>query len=195
MLGLFEDGKDINQEKINIKEAINYIAEAWNHVTEETIWNCWKKTGILPSVTNEEIDDAIQIQQETMDDYAADIGQMINELDTDDPSAALLADALNGFFRDLEEIPTEEILSDDDIIRLIQEQENENYENSDSEEEQILVPPSDALKSLQTWITFFEQQKIDEFSIEDMKIFEKYFKMVKRLEQQSRKQVSITDFF
>ena len=40
MLGLFEDEKDINKEKINIKEAINYVAEAWNHVTEETIQNC-----------------------------------------------------------------------------------------------------------------------------------------------------------
>ena len=128
-----------------------------------------------------------------MDDDAADIGQMINELDMDDPSAALLADVLYDFFRDLEEIPTEEILSDDDIIRLIQDENDEN--DSNSEEEQILVPPNDALKSLQTWITFFEQQEIDEFSTEDMKIFEKYFKMVKQLEQQSRKQVSITDFF
>ena len=195
MLGLFEDGKDINKEKINIKEAINYVAEAWDHVTEETIQNCWKKTRILPSLTNEEIDDAIQIQQEMMDDDAADIGQMINELDRDDPSAALLADALNDFFHDLDEIPTEEILSDDDIIRLIQDQENENDENSDSEEEQMLVPPSDALKSLRTWITFFEQQEMDEFFTEDMKIFEKYFKLIKRLEKQSRKQVSITDFF
>src|SRR5437763_12741593 len=100
---------------------------------------------------------------------------MINELDTDDSSAALLADALNDFFCDLEEIVTEEILSDDDIIRLIKE--NENDENSDSKEKQILVPSSDALKSLHTWITFFEQQEIDEFSTEDMKIFEKYFKM------------------
>ena len=193
MLGLFEDGKDINKEKINIKEAINYVAEAWNHVTEETIQNCWKKTGILPSLTNEEIDDAIQIQQEMMDDDAADIGQMINELDMDDPSAALLADVLYDFFRDLEEIPTEEILSDDDIIRLIQDENDEN--DSNSEEEQILVPPNDALKSLQTWITFFEQQEINEFSTEDMKIFEKYFKIVKQIEHQSRKQVSITDFF
>jgi hypothetical protein len=49
MLSLFEDGKDINKEKINIKEAIDYLADAWGHVTEETIHNCWKKTGILPT--------------------------------------------------------------------------------------------------------------------------------------------------
>jgi len=40
MLDLFEDGKDINIEKINIKEAIDYVAEAWGCVTEKTVWNC-----------------------------------------------------------------------------------------------------------------------------------------------------------
>ena len=194
MLDLFEDGKDINKEKINIKEAINYVAEAWDHVTEETIWNCWKKTGILPSLSNEEVDNAAQIRREMMDNETADINEIINELDMDNPSAASLANALNGFFHDLEEISTEELLNEDDIIRLIQDQDQED-DNGDSEEEQTLVPPSDALKSLQTWITFFEQQEIDELCVEDMKIFEKYFKIVKRLEQQSRKQVSITDFF
>ncbi len=37
MLDLFEDGKDINIEKINIKETIDYVAEAWEYVTEETV--------------------------------------------------------------------------------------------------------------------------------------------------------------
>ena len=29
MLKLFKDSKDINKEKINIKEAINYLVDAW----------------------------------------------------------------------------------------------------------------------------------------------------------------------
>ena len=58
MLNLFEDSKDINKEKINIKEAIDYIAEAWDSVTEETVWNCWRKTGILPSLSDEDRDNA-----------------------------------------------------------------------------------------------------------------------------------------
>ncbi|GES96226.1 tigger transposable element-derived protein 6-like [Rhizophagus clarus] len=61
VLELFEDGKDINKEKINVKKAINYVSNAWNHVTKETIWNCWKKTGILPLSTNEDIDNASQV--------------------------------------------------------------------------------------------------------------------------------------
>jgi len=76
----------------------------------------------------------IQIQQEMIDDNAADISQIINELNRNNLFATLLADALNDFFHDLNEILTEEILSDNDIIRLIQDQENENDENNNSEE-------------------------------------------------------------
>ena len=47
MLQLFEEGKDINKEKINIKEAIDYLADAWDNVIDETIFNCWIKTGIF----------------------------------------------------------------------------------------------------------------------------------------------------
>ena len=37
------------RNKLNIKEAIDYITEAWENVTQITIRNCWLKTGILPS--------------------------------------------------------------------------------------------------------------------------------------------------
>jgi len=40
MLKLFKNDKDINKKKINIKEAINYLVDAWGQVTEETIHNC-----------------------------------------------------------------------------------------------------------------------------------------------------------
>ena len=59
ILKLFEEGKDINKEKVNIKNAIDYLADAWENVTDETIFNCWVKTGILPSNEND-MDDAIQ---------------------------------------------------------------------------------------------------------------------------------------
>ncbi len=59
MLQLFKEGKDINKEKINIKEAIEYLANTWHNVTEETTCNCWNKIRILPSSTNENIDNVI----------------------------------------------------------------------------------------------------------------------------------------
>jgi len=193
MLDLFEDGKDINKEKINIKEAIDYVAESWDCVTEKTVQNCWRKIGILPSLSDEDRDNASRIQQGSVDEETADINQMIKELNTDDPSAASLANALNNFFQDLEGIPTEDILDENDIIKLVQEETRE--ENSGSDEEDTLVSPGDALKTLKTWISYFEQQYDDEFCVEDLKLFKGYFKIIKRLEQQSRKQASIMDYF
>ena len=198
MLRLFEEDKDINKEKINIKEAIDYLADAWRNVTEETIINCWIKTGILPTSSNEDVTDAMHTQQEIMGEEMANIDQIIGELDIEsDPCANLLADAINDFFVDLEEnIPTEKILSDDDIVKLIQE-EAHGDENSDddSDEEPALVSFGNAFKSLKTWMDFFEQQSLDEFDVEDMHVFKKYFTIVQRLELRSRKQTSITGFF
>ena len=133
------------------------------------------------------------MHHEMMDNEKADVNQMIEELNMDDPFAASLANTLNNFFQDLEEIPTEDILNETDIIRLVQDETRD--ENSDSEEEDTLVSPGDALKFLETWISFFEQQYDNEFCVEDLKLFKKYFKIIKRLEQQSRKQASIMDYF
>ena len=103
---------------------------------------------------------------------------------------------MTDYFHELEEVLIEDILNDDDIIQLVQEEIHEEDDtNDDSEEEPILISPNEALKSLQTWITFFDQQQIDEFSIEDGYIFKKYLNVVRRLEVQSRKQALITDFF
>ncbi|CAB4400822.1 unnamed protein product [Rhizophagus irregularis] len=198
MLELFEEGKDINKEKINIKESIDYLTDAWENVTEETIHNCWIKTGILPSSTNEDITDATQAQREKIDDEVANINQIIRELGaTEDPHNAVLADAINDYFLDLEkEIPTEDILDDNDIVRLVQEEMCDGEINEiDSEKEEIQVSLDNALKSIQTWISFFEQQQSDEFNIDDLYIFKKYFKITKRLEFQSKKQIQITQFF
>ncbi|CAG8725359.1 7060_t:CDS:1, partial [Acaulospora morrowiae] len=88
----------------------------------------------------------------------ADINQIVEDLNKTDSYVALLVDALNDFFNDLEEkIPTEAILSENNIIKLIQEEMEEVNENDKSEEESILISFGDAVKSLTNWITFFEQ--------------------------------------
>ena len=54
-----------------------------------------------------------------MDHETDSINQIIEEikeLDEFDPHAPLLADALNDFFHELEEIPASEVLNDDEII-------------------------------------------------------------------------------
>ena len=119
MLNLFEDEKDINSKKINIKAAINYVAEAWSCVIEQTVLNCWRKTGILPSLSDEDIDDALQIQEEEMDNEKADIDQIIKEFDMNNSSTFSLANALTNFFQNFEGILIKDILDENNIIRLI----------------------------------------------------------------------------
>jgi len=58
ILTLFEESEDINKKKVNIKEAIDYLVDAWDNVTSETISNCWIKTEILPSSTEDDIANA-----------------------------------------------------------------------------------------------------------------------------------------
>ena len=62
--------------------------------------------------------------KEIIDDETTDLDHIIGELNNvDDPNAILLADALNDFFNNLEEIiSTEAILNDDNIINLIKKE-------------------------------------------------------------------------
>ncbi|GBB93958.1 hypothetical protein RclHR1_22610001 [Rhizophagus clarus] len=130
ILKLFEEGKDINKKKVNIKKVIDYLADAWENVTDETIFN-------------------------------SDTDQVIEDLsmESDVPFASSLAGALNDFFNNLEEeIPTEDILDENNIIKLVQEEMDENEDNSSDDSENVpeLVSLNDATKSLQTWMTFFK---------------------------------------
>ncbi|CAJ0826200.1 6397_t:CDS:2 [Entrophospora sp. SA101] len=61
----FDNGTYNQRDKLNVKEAIYFIAEAWNNVTETTIQNCWIKTGIFPNkyLNDEEIISLVQFEE------------------------------------------------------------------------------------------------------------------------------------
>ena len=67
-LQLFDDIMESNSQntisKYNIKHAIYNVSSAWNNVTMETIQNCWRKTGILPTPSLECIFDFICIDND-----------------------------------------------------------------------------------------------------------------------------------
>ena len=46
----------IYRNKLNVKQAIDFIAESWSDVTDVTIQNCWSKTGILSDISEVEIE-------------------------------------------------------------------------------------------------------------------------------------------
>ena len=55
--------KDVNAKapelakKLNLLHAINFLVEAWNGVTENTLKNCWRKSGLVSGPErNEEVE-------------------------------------------------------------------------------------------------------------------------------------------
>ncbi|CAG8545892.1 4356_t:CDS:2 [Dentiscutata heterogama] len=133
------------------------------------------------AITEDNITDATQIQQDILSYEEEDTNQIIANNLYSDSYANLLANALNDFFYSLnEDIPTENILNDNDIINLIQAEmcnENDSSNHSDDSEEELeFVLLSDASKSLHMWVTFFEQQQSDEFKKEDIKFLKTILK-------------------
>ncbi|CAB5372344.1 unnamed protein product [Rhizophagus irregularis] len=184
----FDRGINRETNKLNIKEAIDYIAEAWENVTQTTIRNCWVKTGILPS--SDCIIDDVNMQ-----------GIELNELDElNEINLDLLpeADDLREYFHMLDhDIPTEEHLTDEQIINLLQDEGNESNSEGDisDDEEAMLVTEKKGVEALKTFINYFEQQNDPEFNIDELHVFRKYLRILKVREFNSKHQTTLDIFF
>ena len=112
-----------------IKEAIEYLANAWREVDKITIANCWQKTGIFPA-DEQDINLAIQIQtsaaeqvEQIVDDLVIDFTKQISPThDNSEELTSNLTEFLNTFQQD---IITEESLNDHQIIELVMEEARE----------------------------------------------------------------------
>ncbi|CAG8739261.1 7440_t:CDS:2, partial [Rhizophagus irregularis] len=127
----FDSGIDHIENKLNLKEAIDYIAEGWNNI----------KTGILPTYDDDNDGDIDE------DDLESDLdGDDIEDFLDNLPNS----DDIIEYFQMLDhEIPTEENLTDEEIVNL-------------------------AVSGLKLFINYFEQQDNSEFNIDDLRVFRKY---------------------
>jgi len=170
------------RNKLNIKEAIDYIAEAWDNVSQKTIQNCWKKTGILPSYDD---DDNIDNNNE----WDFELNEFKDKFDFDYLSED---DNLQEYFQIFDqEIPTEEQLTDDQIINLVQDNEDEDESDIDTDEEIPLISVKKSGDGLRTFVNYFEQQDDAEFNVDDLPIFWKYLRIIKTKEFNSRIQKTL----
>lgn len=173
-----------------MKDAIDYIAEAWNNVTQKTIENCWIKTGILPSYDNDmnNINDEVNIRNFEEENELEDL---LNELPE--------VDEIQDYFRKINHnILTEEYLTEEQIISMIQSEKNQVIEESDDDDEIEIIPPVSAKKAidgLKAFINYFERQNNSEFNSEDLHIFRKYLRIVRVNEINSKKQSVLELYF
>jgi len=91
-------------------------------------------------------------------------------------------------------VPTEEPLSFDEIVDLVNA-ENVEYTNDDSGEGVLPVQLKEARIGLETAIKFFEQQYDVGFDIKDLRVFRKYLNLLNVKEFQSKQQQKIDNYF
>ncbi|PKY63625.1 hypothetical protein RhiirA4_493329, partial [Rhizophagus irregularis] len=150
----------------------------WNNVTQKTIRNCWIKTGILPTYDDDDVDE--EDSELNVDDD--EIENLLNHLPESD-------DVIE-YFQILDhEIPTEENLTDKEIVNLVQaDKENQEVDDDDDDDEIPVIPVKKAANALETFINFFEQQNDNEFNNEDLRVFRKYLHVVRVKEFNSKRQ-------
>jgi len=119
----------------------------------------------------------------------------LDELDEIDIDFLPEADNLRNYLEILDEdIPTEEHLTDEQILNLLQDEEYES-ENESEDEEVLIVSEKEGIEACKTLINYFEQQNDPAFSIDDLRIFKKYLRIIKAKVFNSKHQTTLDNFF
>ncbi|CAG8476913.1 5649_t:CDS:2 [Cetraspora pellucida] len=159
VLNQFESNIDLKKNKLNVRQAVNFIAESWCNVTDITIQNCWHKTGILSNASKVEIEFEYQESENNLDDD--EIAEIITDLSSsNDPEASQIAQAMKKYVQTVDEsIATEELLEDEEIIAMVQAEENNQQQESDDDEEPPLlsVTTKEVYNAIQTVLRYEEQ--------------------------------------
>ncbi|CAG8617540.1 4403_t:CDS:2 [Diversispora eburnea] len=98
-------------EEINIKHAIDWIAEAWNNISCDTILNCWKKTDIIESSRFLELD-----IPETPSSSSTITGELISQQQYDIKEIQNLINKLPYNYKDI--IDTNDYIEIDDSLQI-----------------------------------------------------------------------------
>ena len=174
ILSQVEEGKEINELKMDVLQAIRYIIKSWNEVTCETIYNCWNHTKILPDRTNVNLTNLSDNIDNSM------LSQSVATLNLNNVMS------IEEYLNNPEERTIYEIPEDDKIVEMVvemykQKTEVEGGDDDDNDDsvEQALISSSEALKSLETVHTFLLQQENASEQIKIVSSLEKYINLKK----------------
>ncbi|CAB4413281.1 unnamed protein product [Rhizophagus irregularis] len=152
----YEISQQLNKgaNSLNIHDAIVFCTNAWNAVTQETIYNCWKHTGILPLVNQEEVDESVNQLGEDNQVEREEIQFLIDQLPFDDHMDA------DEFIHVDDHLKSNEGLTDEEIISLVNLDKNELEVESD-EEIPSVISKVQALNDLDDLVMFFKYSSLN----------------------------------
>ena len=191
MLEQVEADERAQDLKMDVLQAIRYVIQGWNNVTAETIYNCWRHTGILPINTDIELDFLLDDDYEIFDDELTDALKALNFSNMME---------LEEFLTIPEEKIVCEILDDNEIItdlvnnfkKKSNEEETNNLDEMDDSIEEEVISFNVALKSLKKVHTFLLQQ---EYASEHLKLANTIEKFIKMKKVNSMQQTTINQYF
>ncbi|CAB5395243.1 unnamed protein product [Rhizophagus irregularis] len=213
MLEKVEAGQHIQDLKMDVLQAIQYIIQSWDEVSVNTIRNCWNHTKILGGNGDDNGDDDDRDDDDRDDDDRDDDDDDDDNGDDggddDDDDDSVLDVDLNKAIKALRlpnmmqlkeflTIPEENIvyeISEDEIIselaNIFKKNTNHPDEIDDSTEAEI-ISINEALKCLKTLNLFLLQQENANEHIKLVGIIEKY---IKRKQVKSMQQTTIDQYF
>lgn len=170
----------MDPKPIDIKKAIDYVAKAWKSVTPTTIFNCWKKTGIIPlsngELSNEEIESSINVIKSISNDQNNEIENLINELSFSSPMAA------------------GEYISIDDGVEDSEMVTEEETGESDTSTSKTTISINDAAAAFETVYDFLQQGDI-EIDYSESKVLKSLKRKLRLLRIKNQTQTRIDSFF
>jgi len=180
-------------KKLNVKEAIEIIAEAWNNVKLITIKNCWQHTGILPEDATHSITDAMEIDE--IDECIDRLTVALNRLKLVDSSVDMTVEEYVELDNDLisANVPTEEeILEELLVAEGVSQQTLVQIEEDSNNEEEVSISVQAGRQALETAKKFLEQR---EFTTEsDMKYMRSLIRRLDESVEKLKRQTSLTEY-
>jgi hypothetical protein len=157
---------------------------AWNSVSQQTIINCWKHTGILPINEMDEID---EIEDQALHDEM-ELQDLINELPFDN-----LMDA-DEFLHIDDCLKSNEGLTDDEIVSMIKSNNNNESEMDPDEEPPVVIPETKALGYLDDLVLFFKHSSDVYINPNELSVLQKLRHQVLKLHVNNSKQTTLDNF-
>ena len=178
MLEKIEGGQFIQDLKMNMLQATEYIIQAWEETTPATIRNCWHHTKILSTNANF-FDDA----QETNNLMFEELAETLNALHLPNQMG------VNKFLTVPDENVVYEVPEEDRLIAELADafrgEETNNSDEDDDAIEPIIISATMALRSLENVKLFLFQQVNTAKHIKSVGILERFIreKKISQLQQ------------
>ncbi|CAG8767580.1 10447_t:CDS:1 [Dentiscutata erythropus] len=176
-----------------MREAINFIAEAWEDISDTTIKNCWRTTRIMPEIDELEMSEQEESESENeIDDTAALINDFSN------PEAQQLVHNIEEYAYIIDQpARTEDVLTDNIIIKMAI---NEFRDDDKTDDDEGSPPPpitvTEAVEALEKVISYQESLEVGKgFDENGLKMLRKRLKEWHYEREKNKKQSSLISFF